>query len=114
VKNLNSRKGKKYRIETVNFNRKTYRVGLNVLPLILQKKSVKIVRFTLKLGHQKRKTHSHECVFFLQSVRLAEPNGFARLASDSKPLANYRLPSPYQGAEARRGHQSKPKTNTTF
>jgi hypothetical protein len=60
--------------------------------------------------HQKRETHSKECVFFLQSKGLPNPNGFARLASDSKPLANYRLPSPYQGAETRRGHQNKAST----
>ena len=37
----------------------------------------------------KRETHSNECVFFLQSKGLPNPHGFARLASDGKPLANF-------------------------
>ena len=61
---------------------------------------------TVSLGVTKKDKHTQTSVFsFCNPNGLPNPFGFDRLASDSKPLANCRLPSPYQGAETRRGHQ---------
>jgi len=61
----------------------------------------------IPVGVTKKDKHTQVSVFsFCNPIGLPNLFGFDRLASDSQSLANYRLPSPYQGEETRRGHQN--------
>ena len=52
------------------------------------------------IGVTKKDKHTQTSVFsFCNLKRIAEPIWVRSLVADGKPLANYSLPSPYQGAE---------------
>ena len=74
-------------------------------PYFYNKKERKNCSFYASIGSPKKRNTLERVCFLFAIQGIAEPKWVRSLGADAKPLANYRLPSPYQGAETRRGHQ---------